>query len=72
MVSAACDARSSADGNTAFFGIDGTVNAINDVHIGDTMVTSSHDWATLLARGAPPAESPTVMRTLDDIVSDGV
>jgi len=55
----------------AFFGIDGTIDAINDVGIGDTMVTSSHDWADLLARGTPPAESPTVMRTLDDILSEG-
>ena len=54
----------------AFFGIDGTVNAVNDVCISDTMVTSSHDWASLLARGTVPAESPTVMRTLDDILSD--
>lgn len=52
-----------------FFGIDGRVNAINDIDIGDTMVTSSHDWAALMRRGAPPTESPTVMRTLDDIVS---
>ena len=55
----------------AFFGIDGTVNAINDVGIGDTMVTSSHDWADLVRRGTPPSESATVMRTLDDILSDG-
>jgi hypothetical protein len=55
----------------AFFGIDGTVNAINDVGIGDTMVTSSHDWADLVQRGTPPTESPTVMRTLDDILSNG-
>ena len=53
----------------AFFGIDGRVNAINDVGIGDTMVTSSHDWADLVRRGTPPTESPTVMRTLDDILS---
>jgi hypothetical protein len=52
----------------AFFGIDGRVDAVNDVCISDTMVTSSHDWAALLARGAPPTESPTVMRTLDGIV----
>ena len=55
----------------AFFGIDGTINAINDVHIGDTMVTSSHDWAALLARGTPPTAGPTVIPTLDDILSDG-
>ena len=54
-----------------FFGIDGTINAINDICISDTMVTSSHDWASLLARGTPPTESPTVMRTLDDILNDG-
>jgi len=53
-----------------FFGIDGTIDAINDVCISDTMVTSSHDWAALLARGTPPTESPTVMRTLDDVLSD--
>jgi hypothetical protein len=51
----------------AFFGIDGTMNAINDVSIGNTMVTSSHDWANLVRRGTLPAESPTVMRTLDDL-----
>lgn len=54
-----------------FFGIDGTVDAINDVCISDTMVTSSHDWADLVRRGTPPTEGPTVMRTLDDILSDG-
>jgi len=54
-----------------FFGTDGTVNAVNDICISDTMVTSSHDWASLLARGTPPTESPTVMRTLDAILSDG-
>jgi hypothetical protein len=56
----------------AFFGIDGTVDAINDVGIGDTMVTSSHDWADLLARGTLPSESPIVMRTLDEIWSDTI
>ena len=38
--------------------------------IGDTMVTSSHDWADLVQRGTLPIESPTVMRTLDDILSE--
>ncbi|HWP17113.1 MAG TPA: hypothetical protein VNM46_15915 [Xanthobacteraceae bacterium] len=55
-----------------FFGIDGRVNAVNDVGIGDTMVTSSHDWADLVRRGTPPTEGPTVIRTLDDILSDAI
>ena len=53
-----------------FFGMDGSVDAINDVDICNTMVASSHDWADLVRRGTPPAESPTVMRTLDDILSE--
>lgn len=51
-----------------FFGCDGTPAAVNDVGIGDTMVTSTHDWAKLLARGTPPTEGPTVMRSLSDIL----
>jgi hypothetical protein len=51
-----------------FFGFDGTADAVNDVGIGNTMVSWTHDWAMLLARGTPPTEGPTVMRSLSDIL----
>ena len=51
-----------------FLGWDGTGAAVNDVGIGNAMVSSTHDWAMLLARGTPPTEGPTVMRSLSDIM----
>jgi hypothetical protein len=51
-----------------FLGCDGTSAAVNDVGIADTMESSTQDWAMLLARGTPPTEGPTVMRSLSDIL----
>jgi hypothetical protein len=56
---------------TCFLGWGGTGAAINDVSISDTMWPSSHDWADLIARGTLPAEGPTVMKSLSDILIDG-
>ncbi len=55
-----------------FLGWDGTLAAINDVSISDTMCSSTHDWADLLARGTLPAEGPAVMKSLREILVDTV
>ena len=53
-----------------FLGWDGTAAAINDVSISDTMCSSTHDWADLLARGTLPTVGPAVMKSLREILVD--
>ena len=57
----------------AFLGLDGRSWAVNDITIGDSMFPSSHDWDTWYGpRGLLPDEGPTMMRSLAEILADGL
>jgi hypothetical protein len=55
-----------------FLGWGGRGAAVNDVSIADSMNPSSHDWNIRYApKGLLPEEGPTMMRSLEDILSAG-
>jgi hypothetical protein len=57
----------------AFLGLDGRSWAVNDITIGDSMFPSSHDWDTWYGpRGLLPDEGPTMMRSLAEILAEGL
>jgi len=55
-----------------YLGWDGRSAAVNGITIADSMFPSSHDWDRWFGpRGLEPQEGPTIMRSLEEILTEG-
>jgi hypothetical protein len=55
-----------------YLGWDGRACAVNGITISETMFPSSHDWGKWYGPERLPEEGPTIMRSLGELLTEGV